>query len=611
MSGFVAILHGDGSPCDVAVLLQLTDFLAFRGPDARQVWTEGHVGLGHALLRMTREAEHERQPLSLDQKVWIAADARVDARKELVDALARESGSGVPISTDAPDAELILHAYLAWGESCVDHLLGDFAFVIWDALKQRLFAARDHFGVKPLFYAKAGSTLVVSNTLDCIRQHPAISDRLDDLAIADFLLFDATAEPGVTAFADIRRVPPAHVLTSEREEISTHRYWELSVNEPVHYRRDSDYPERFSQLLDTAVADRLRGEDAGILMSGGLDSTTVAASAKRILARSGKTNGLRVYTEVFDRLIPHEERRYATLVAEFLKIPIEYQVSDDARIFQLADCHAPEPVHAAWPDFSTNQLRQASFHSRLVLTGFGADPALSSLLSGHLRELLRKRQFRRALSDAMQYLGAEGRLSRLYIRTRLRRWFPSKTHMPWFPEWLNPDLDQRFQLRRRWEESASDTPLTTGVRPLAQEAVAEPMWASLFEAFDSGTTHIPIAVGHPFFDLRLVNFLLALPTVPWCCDKELLRRAARKVLPEAVRLRRKSPLPAEPLPALLRRPESAWVDRFEPVAGLEQYVIQSRLPGVFGTKDAWTAWINLRPLSLNFWLQSQRRLAIE
>jgi len=137
------------------------------------------------------------------------------------------------------------------------------------------------------------------------------------------------------------------------------------------------------------------------------------------------------------------------------------------------------------------------------------------------------------------------------------------------------------------------------------------MWASLFEAFDSGTTHIPIAVGHPFFDLRLVNFLLALPTVPWCCDKELLRRAARKVLPEAVRLRRKSPLPAEPLPALLRRPESAWVDRFEPVSGLEQYVIQSRLPGVFGTKDAWTAWINLRPLSLNFWLQSQRRLAIE
>ena len=610
MSGFVAILNLDSLPCDGGVLRQLTNFLAFRGPDGQQVWTEGPAGLGHALLR-TQEAEHERQPLSLDQKVYIVADARVDARKELIDELATKCGNDPPIRTGAPDAELILRAYLVWGESCPDHLLGDFAFVIWDASRRRLFAARDHFGVKPLFYAKAGGTVVISNTLDCIRQHPAISDRLNDLAIADFLLFDATEEPEATAFADIVRVQQAHVLTSEGGGISTHRYWELSVNEPVHYRRPSDYTERFSELLDTAVADRLRGEGAGVLMSGGLDSPIVAASAKRVLARSGKTNGLRAYTEVFDRLIPHEERRYATLVAEFLKIPIEFQVSDDARIFQLAESHAPEPVHAAWPDFTTNQLHQASSCGRVVLTGFGADPALSSLLSTHMRELLRKGKLGRVVADVMRYLGAEGRFSRLYLRTRLHRWFPSKTQKPWCPQWLNPDLDRRFDLRGRWQKSTSDALPVEAVRPVAQKAMAERMWANVFEAFDSGATHLPIAVSHPFFDLRLVNFLLALPTVPWCCDKELLRTAARGVLPDAVRLRRKSPLSAEPLPALLQQRESAWVDHFQPVAELEQYIIRSRVPKVFGTTDPWTAWINLRPLSLNFWLQSQRRLAIE
>jgi len=245
------------------------------------------------------------------------------------------------------------------------------------------------------------------------------------------------------------------------------------------------------------------------------------------------------------------------------------------------------------------------------LTGFGADPALSSLLSTHLRELLRKRQLGRAMTDAMRYFGAEGRFSRLYLRTRFRRWFPSKTQKPWCPQWLNSDLERRFDLRGRWEKLASNALPIEAVRPIAQKSVAEPMWASLFEAFDPGTTRIPIAVSHPFFDVRLVNFLLALPTVPWCCDKELLRRATRGVLPEAVRLRRKSPLPAEPLGALLQQPESAWVDRFEPVAELEQYVIRRRLPKVFGTNDPWMAWINLRPLSLNFWLQSQRRLAIE
>ena len=611
MSGFVAILNCDGSPCDVAVLRRLTDFLAFRGPDRREVWTDGPAGFGHALLRTAREAEHERQPFSLDQKVWIAADARVDGRKELVSGLAHESGNGTPVPLNASDAELVLRAYLAWGEGCLDHLLGDFAFVIWDSSSQRLFTARDHFGVKPLFYAKAGGVLLISNTLDCIRQHPAISDRLDDLAIADFLMFDLIQTPEATAFADIRRVPPAHTLTSKEGAISTRRYWKLCMREPLRYRRHSDYPERFSELLDTAVADRLRTGNAGVLMSGGLDSTTVAASAKRILAQNGSRNGLRAYTEVFDRLIPHEERHYATLAAEFLKMPIEFQVSDDARIFQSAESHAPEPVHNAWPDRTVNQLTQASFHSREVLTGFGGDPALSSLLSTHLRELLRKRQLGRAVADTVRYLAAEGRFSRLYFGTRFRRWFPSKTQKSWCPEWINPDLDRRFGLQHRWEELTRDVLPVAAVRPIAQKAMAAPVWTNLFEEFDSGTTRIAVTVRHPFFDLRLVNFLLALPTVPWCCDKELLRAAARGGLPNAVRLRRKSPLPADPLPALLQRPESAWVDRFEPVAELEPYVVRRRLPEVFGEKDSWTAWINLRPLSLNFWLRSQSRLAIE
>src|SRR5262249_2505320 len=151
-------------------------------------------------------------------------------------------------------------------------------------------------------------------------------NRLDDRAIADFLLFDGIKEPGATVFADIRRVPPAHALTSKAGKISIRRYWQLSVTEPLEYRRQSDYLERFSELLDVAVGDRLRTDSAGVLMSGGLDSTTVAASAKRIFVHKGNPNGLQAYTEVFDQLIPHEERRYATLAAEFLKIPIELHV---------------------------------------------------------------------------------------------------------------------------------------------------------------------------------------------------------------------------------------------------------------------------------------------
>ena len=104
---------------------------------------------------------------------------------------------------------------------------------------------------------------------------------------------------------------------------------------------------------------------------------------------------------------------------------------------------------------------------------------------------------------------------------------------------------------------------------------------------------------------RLLAGLLALPALPWCSDKELLREAARGILPDAVRLRRKSPLPADPLIALLRQPESAWVDSFKGVPELGQYVEQRLIPKVFGEKDVWAAWIHLRPVSLNSWLRSQ------
>ena len=129
----------------------------------------------------------------------------------------------------ATDAALILHAYQVWGEACLAHLIGDFAFVIWDGRRRTLFCARDHFGVKPFYYARVANSLILSNTLNCIRQHPAVSDALNDLAIADFLLFDVNLEPGTTAFADVQRVPPAHTLTWSDAAPRLSCYWTLPL----------------------------------------------------------------------------------------------------------------------------------------------------------------------------------------------------------------------------------------------------------------------------------------------------------------------------------------------------------------------------------------------
>ncbi len=606
MSGFVGILNLDGAPVDRALLERMTQALAFRGPDAQEVWREGPVGFGHALLQIPSGAPLEKQPAQLDGRLWIIADARIDARGELIGKLQRKCGTTDALSLFTPDAELILHAYDAWDEACVEHLLGDFSFAIWDARKKRLFCARDQMGVKQLYYAQTGSCIVFGNTLNSIRLHPGVSNRLNDLAIADFLLFEMNQDPSTTSFADIRQLPPAHVLVCERGTLSSRRYWELPIAAPIHFSRDAEYVERFRELLDVAVADRLRGGNAGVAMSGGLDSTAVAVSAQRVLARGGNRAGVRAYTEVFDSLIPHEERRYATLAANALKIPIEYLVSDNRKIFERGDEQTrrlPLPINLAWPDGSTDQLRQVAAHGRVALTGFGADPAFAARITVHFRQLIEKGRFDRVLADAGRYLTRPGRMSRLYLRLRWQRLFPARTSAAPYPEWLNPDLEKKLSLRDRWASLNHEQFPNDSARPEAYQLIASPGWTSLFETLDPNFTQMPVEVRNPFFDLRLLHFLLALPRLPWCCDKELLREAVRGSLPDAVRLRRKSPMPADPLNALLRKPESAWVDRFQPIEELGTYVLRQKIPPVYRQKDMWTGWVHLRPLSLNFWLR--------
>ena len=273
MSGIVGIYNRDGAPIERAILQSLVDFIAYRGPDAREIWIESSIGLGHTLLRTTKESFSDRQPAGFEDRYWITADARLDSRTDLLAVLDLSMGG---IDPSVPDSDLILRAYAKWGTACVEHLRGDFSFAIWDSCNKQLFCARDQFGIKPFYYASIGSIVIFSNTLDCIRRHPAVSGRLNDLAIADFLLFDMIREQGTTSFADIQRLPPAHTLVCRQDGISLRRYWVLPVSTPIRHKRPTECVEQFRELLDRVVADRLRTNNVGVLMSGGLDSPTPA-----------------------------------------------------------------------------------------------------------------------------------------------------------------------------------------------------------------------------------------------------------------------------------------------------------------------------------------------
>ncbi len=402
------------------------------------------------MLRTTFEAEHENQPFSLDGQTWITADARIDGREDLSEKL---KGKGSRIGEGTPDVELILRAYEVWGEDCVHHLLGDFAFAIWDASRKRLFCARDHFGVKLFYYAKIGNILLFSNTLNCLRLHAAVSSKLNDLAIGDFLLFGQNQDKSTTSFADIQRIPPAHRLTCSFERIVIEKYWELPVQEQIRYKREDEYIQHFKVLLEQAVRDRLRTRAVGIYMSGGLDSTTLAAAAKRVLSQEDKLFDLRAYTVVYDSLITDEERIYSGVAAESLNIPIQYLAADHYPIFGHwgnTELHRPEPLQEPFLSVDMDLAKLIANHSRVALYGEDADAALSPSTITHM---LKSMPLTHVIVDVFRCLLLHGRFPALGsgFLYQMRRFIGREEANAVYPSWISHEFENRTSLKERWE----------------------------------------------------------------------------------------------------------------------------------------------------------------
>lgn len=609
MSGIVGIYHRDGAPAERALLQALAHFLAYRGPDSRDVWTSGPVGFGHALLRTTRESLTEQQPASLDGRLWITADARIDGRGELA---AELKDAGRQVRHLAPDSELILYAYAAWGEECVEHLMGDFAFGIWDARQKTLFCARDHFGIKPFYYADTENFFLFSNTLNCVRVHPDVPDELNDAAIADFLMFGLNCDNSTTTFRSIRRLPPGHCLTLSAEGLRLRRYWSAPTDGSIRYRRADDYIEHFQILFQSAVADRLRTDCAGVLLSGGLDSSSVATTAHELSTRSAGVPQLRAYTITYESLIPDSDGLHAREVANFLHIPIQCLAMDHLRPFERwsdPEIAWPEPVDDPCFAGIFDQFRMIAADCRVALSGEGSDNLMHFEMWPYVKDLGRRRNWSQLFAEVPRYLLVR-RSPWAGVRRRVRGVFGNGAAMPAFPSWISPVLTRSLGLETRWKEWSSLQAASPShpILPDAHASLALPQWTQLFEHESPGVTRCPVEVRHPFMDLRIVNFLLALPPFPWFFEKALLREAMVGRLPESVRLRQKTPVQGDPLLEMLHRDETGWTNEWRPEEDLDRYVDLASLPAPARERNSEKLAMQVRPLCLNFWLQSARRV---
>jgi asparagine synthase (glutamine-hydrolysing) len=603
MSGIVGIVRLDGELVDRDALCRMARAMEYRGPDGVDACRFGYAALGIALLRSTRESARERALETLDGQVWIAADARLDARGDLVSELRRACRG---MGAGPTDAELILHAYRSWGDACVDHLLGDFAFALWDAPARRLLCARDHLGVKPFFHALAGETLVVGNTVESILRHPDVSAEPSPASLADFLAYGYVPDPAATAYRAVHALPPGHLLVAEDGDVRVRRYWALPADvEELRYRRPEEYAEHFHDVFEAAVRDRLRGGGAGILLSGGLDSTAVAATAVEGRARRNRP-ALHAFTGVSTALVPDRERRYAAIAARALDIPVRFHCIDRYRSFERWGTPAlrrPEPSDDPLLAFTADHLAIIAATARVCLTGEGGDAVLRESAS-RLARLVAEGRIGTALAEAAAYVRWHGRLPRPGIRSllRARRRPPDG---PPIPAWLRSDVARDVK-ERAAERAANVRPHPT--RPEAWTRLADPFWPAYLAQYDPGFTRVPLEFRHPFLDLRVAELALSIPPAQWYNDKGLIKVAMRGRLPREILRRRKAPFAGDLLAALRARGGSGWLGGLGVDASVDALVDRAAVPraagGLAGARPGDLS-VDLRPLCLALWLRDR------
>ena len=284
MSAIYGLFSPNGGEPPDRALLQMRAALAAHGGDGSSTWTGSGLGLGQELKRITPEDLAERQPLmSRDGRLVLVSDGRIDNRREL----SGELGLAWE-SPQIPDSAFVLAAYERWGEDCPRHLIGSFSFAIWDEECKRLLLARSPFGAKTVFYHKAGEFVVFATTPKALFALSSVPRELNRQGIADMLVL-VPPEPGASLYEGISSLEPGHMLTADRQGCRVRRFWAPDLGKELRLRSDEEYEEAFTELFDRVVADQLRSlGPVGMLLSSGLDSTSVAASAAPQLAKRGE-----------------------------------------------------------------------------------------------------------------------------------------------------------------------------------------------------------------------------------------------------------------------------------------------------------------------------------
>jgi asparagine synthase (glutamine-hydrolysing) len=561
MSAIFGIHNTDDPQVRRLEMQHLRAHLAYRGPDTSAIWSEGHVALGCCLLQTTPESVFERMPANDDAETCcITADVRLDNRAELT----RTFGLNKHPSSKITDSELILEAYLKWGEDCPAHLLGDFAFAIWDRRTRTLFCARDQFGVKPFYYFHGRNHFAFCTCIDGLLQLDWVPRRLNEQRLASHLT-TYFADTTATFYADILRLPPAHSLRLNQNGLQFARYWKLAPDCETRFSSDGEYVEAFKSIFQEAVNCRLRTNcRPGAMLSGGLDSSSIAAMAGHLMARDG-CGPLATFSAVFDKVPESNERSYIESLVRKGGFEPSILAADECNPFQpppdlartQTEANSAANLYINWSLYELARQRGV----RVMLDGFDGDTTISHGVA-YLSELAQANQWIKlgllvpalaAVSNCSapglfwQYLWQEGLWPRLpspakrVCRGVVRRWQNLRHHRPAPCCVLDKSFVDRIGLPK-YRAGLGDTaaPSARTERASHYQTVNWGVMPSTLELLEQTAAPFGVEVRFPFWDRRLIEFCLGLPPELKIRDgytRWIMRKAMDGLLPSDVQWR--------------------------------------------------------------------------
>lgn len=610
MSGIAGILCPQAS-AEWPRLVRIHEALAHRG-ESHSTHSEGPLGLS-SHTRAEAASAVGPQP-RFAHGCWVVADARLDNSEKIRAAL-----PGLP--RDASAAEVIACAYAQWGLDCLDHLQGDFAFVLWDTQRRRLLAARDPLGVCPLFYRWHSPRLTWASEVKALLADPDYSRAPDEAMLAEHLLgWSDYPDAGATFYRGIRQLPAGHYVTLEDGRLEVRRYWDIEPAEEARYRRPAaENTAEFGALLARAVAQRLA--DAGpaaVLLSGGLDSTSISSLAER--QRNGGAPLLHLCSYFVAPL--GDERGYVHSFEEKYGVRVDYLPARDFRVLAGLE-ESAEWAEGPFLDLTWSLTRQWAAHlaaagRRTALTGFGGDNIFPDGGPSCCAHVWRQQGWRAGWRSVQRTAARYGLPPRPLLGETLRwllpdalkqgakRWLGSE-----LPPWLDAEFARRSGLLERLRRPRPRRGFSSRLQELDYWHLTSGRLALYLGYLDRvGAAH-GVDFRHPFLDPALVRLTLLAPPEQKFQDGEtklLLRQALAGIVPEAVRQRPGKGGPGHFLASWIRRHEaeewralaraSGWGDTYLHPRQAEAVVERLLRGDDTLMKTAWTM------LTTRLWLRS-------